>query len=160
MNCSCGNTMNLVFIPDKLNKPKFKWSCSFCKKATIYKQQIQIDFANEDFKSIIDNLKNMSDEEQEKIINEIKSQMVNILKHFIECDKGWHYNTLFKSLIKPYLDNPLVLDFVLKSDVIKATKIKGITGAKIYPELQEKLIKVDSPNIKNYLKNEFKTTVL
>lgn len=53
-----------------------------------------------------------------------------------------------------------MLDFVLKSDVIKATKIKGITGAKIYPELQEKLIKVDSPNIKNYLKNEFKTIAL
>ncbi|MHA7844463.1 MAG: hypothetical protein ACX93I_14185 [Winogradskyella sp.] len=152
--------MNLVFIPDKLNKPKFKWNCSFCKKATIYNQQIHIDFANEDFKSTIDNLKNMSYEEQEKIINEIKSQMVNILNHFIECDKGWHYNAIFKCLIKPYLDNPLVLDFVLKSDVIKATNFKGITGAKIYPELQEKLIKVDSPYIKNYLKHEFKTTGL
>ncbi|MEY8849695.1 hypothetical protein AB9K26_12825 [Psychroserpens sp. XS_ASV72] len=51
---------------------------------------------------------------------------------------GGHYNTFFKNLIKPYLDNPNVLDGVLKSKVIKdKNTIAGNTEAKIYPELMK-----------------------
>lgn len=134
--------------------------CSNCNKIFPHKSQVKIDFISDDFKPIIDSLTNKTIEEREIVINEIKFQMVNILKHFIECDKGWHYNSMFKSLIKPYLDNPLVLDFVLKSDAIKGNKISGISGTKVYPELLERLKKVDSIKIRNYLKKEFKTTVL
>ena len=132
-----------------------KLEFSINKQNTPYKPQIEIDFANDDFKPIINSLTNKTKEEREIVINEIKSQMVNILKHFIECDKGWHYNTMFKSLIKPHLDNPLVLDFVLKSDAIKGNEIIGSSGTKIYPELIDSLNKVNDIKIKEYLKQEF-----
>ncbi|WP_338359833.1 hypothetical protein [Yeosuana marina] len=114
-----------------------------------------MDLINNDFMPLISSLDSKPIQEQKVIIKEIKSQMVNILKHFIECDKGWHYNAIFKSLIKPYLDNPLVLDFVLKSHAIKGNEISGNSGAKIYAELLRRLEQVDSPKIKNYLKKEF-----
>ena len=155
MLCTCGHKMQLVFGANKLNDPMFNWHCPNCNKITLHKSQIEIDFVNDDFKSIVESLINKMIAERETIINEIKSQMVNILKHFIECDKGWHYNAMFKSLIKPYLDNPLVLDFVLKSDAIKGNEITGNSGAKIYPELLDSLKKVDDIKIKEYLKQEF-----
>lgn len=155
MLCTCGHKKQLEFSINKLNEPIFNWNCSYCNKITPHKPQIEIDFANDDFKPIIDSLTNKTIAERETVISEIKSQMVNILKHFIECDKGWHYNVMFKSLIKSYLDNPLVLDFVLKSDTIKGNEINGISGAKIYPELLRRLAQVDSSKIKNYLKQEF-----
>ena len=160
MLCTCGHKKQLEFSINKLNEPMFNWNCSYCNKITPHEPQIEIDFANDDFKPIIDSLTNKTIAERETVISEIKSQMVNILKHFIECDKGWHYNTLFKSLLKPYLDNPLVLDFVLKSKAIRGNEINGNSGAKIYPELLRRLEQVDSPKIKNYLKTEFKTTAI
>ena len=96
--------------------------------------------------------------EQNKIVTEIKVQMIQILEHFIGCTWGAHYMTMFDELIKPYLTDSSTLDHVLRGDRIKETKgniIRGKTGAKIYPELYDCLISVNNPDIKIYLKTEF-----
>lgn len=81
-----------------------------------------------------------------------------VLKHYVECNRGYHYNSIFEKVIKPYFDSVEVLDSVLRSEVIKnkSNVVIGQTGAKIFPELLDKLLLVDSENIKSYLKNEFK----
>lgn len=115
-----------------------------------------MDLINNDFMPLINSLDSMSLKERKVIIKAIKSQMRNILKHFIECTWGSHYNAVFENLIKPYLDNPQTLDSVLKSEVIKdKNTIIGKTGAKIFPELMNYLKRVDSPKIQVYLRQEF-----
>ena len=81
-----------------------------------------------------------------------------VLKHYIECNRGYHYNLIFEKVIKPYFDSLEVLESVLRSELIKnkSNVLIGQTGAKIFPELLDKLLLVDSENIKSYLKNEFK----
>lgn len=94
-----------------------------------------------------------------KIVLEIKVQMIGIMEHFISCTWAAHFDTMLEELIKPYLADVSTLDYVLKGDSIKESKgnvIRGETGAKIFPELYFCLSKVQSPNIKNYLKKEFK----
>lgn len=148
--------MQLEFVNDKQSQPLFNWTCKDCNEISSYESEIDIDFTKHDFKPLLDSLTSKSIKEQEKVVTEIKSQMVYILKHFIECTWGSHYNTVFKKLIKPYLDNPLVLDYVLKSEIIKDKNIViGKTGAKAYPELMNYLKRVDSPKIHEYLKQEF-----
>ncbi|MEZ4801298.1 MAG: hypothetical protein R2797_00895 [Gelidibacter sp.] len=115
-----------------------------------------MDFINYDFMPLINSLDSKSIKERKAIVSEIKSQMKHIFRHFIECNWGSHYNTIFKSLIKPYLDNPQTLDVVLKSEIIKdKNTVVGRTGAKIFPELMNYLKRVDSPKIHEYLKQEF-----
>lgn len=84
--------------------------------------------------------------------------MHSILEHFIQCNRGYHYNSIFDNFIKSEFDSVEVLDCVLRSSIIKnkSNVITGQTGAKIYPELFNKLLSIDSVEIKNYLSNEFK----
>lgn len=88
----------------------------------------------------------------------IIDKMHLILEHYIQCNRGYHYNSIFEKIIKPYFDSIEVLESVLKSSMIKNKQniIIGQTGAKIFPELLNKLLLVESENIKFYLKNEFK----
>lgn len=88
----------------------------------------------------------------------MREDLKSILIHYIECNRGYHYNSIFEKVIKPYFDSVEVLDSVLRSEVIKNKShvVIGQTGAKIFPELLDKLMLVDSENIKSYLKNEFK----
>ena len=84
--------------------------------------------------------------------------MPEIIKHFIECLRGACYNTLFDRVIKKYLDDEKVLDFILRDNIIQdfpQRNIVGVTGAKIYPELLNRLKEVESKKIKEYLQNEF-----
>jgi hypothetical protein len=149
--------MQLEFLVED-NRPVFHWKCSKCGKSIPYISEIDIDFTKDDFKPLVDSMSDKTPVEQEAIRNEIKVQMVDILQHFIECGRASHYNELFKSLIKPYLDNTSVLDYVLKSGLVKNDKvIIGSTRAKIFPELLDYLMSVDSPKITTYLKEEFKT---
>jgi hypothetical protein len=116
-----------------------------------------IDFIEGDISKIVTVLATKPAIEQEPIVNEIKSQMVGILKHFIGCTWGAHYMTQYYKLIHPYLDNPDVLDFVLKSDVILDRKnvLSGVTGAKVFPLLADMLKGVESQKIKQYMADEF-----
>ncbi|GAB4160019.1 MAG: hypothetical protein Tsb0033_15360 [Winogradskyella sp.] len=145
---------NLPFAKRIFIKQIYNWLCSRFNRFT-HKPKIEIDFNSDDFKPILNSLVNTTTKERKTIVNEIKSQMKHILNHFIECNWGSHYNAVFKNLIKPYLDNPKVLDGVLKSEVIKDKNvIVGNTGAKIFPELMIYLKRVDSPKIQTYLKQE------
>ncbi len=143
----------------------FFWGCStypLCMETQNYVvPENRFDFANNDFMPIINSLTTKPESEKQEIIAEIKVQMIEILRHFIECTWGAHYNTMFDMLIKPYLTDSSTLDYVLKSEIINESKgnvVRGNTGAKIYPELNYYLSNVNSAEIKNYLKKEFATT--
>jgi ssDNA-binding Zn-finger/Zn-ribbon topoisomerase 1 len=140
----------------------FYWGCSSypeCKQTLEYSPpENRFDFSNDDFTSILRTLDQKESFDKEEIENEIKVQMIQILEHFISCTWGAHYNTLFDLIIKPYLTNPSILDYVLKGECVKENRgnvIRGKTGAKIYPELLYYLKKVESDKIQNYLDIEF-----
>ncbi len=90
-------------------------------------------------------------------ISGLKVYMPQILYHYIECSWGACYSSIYAYCLKPYLDSPNVLDYVLRSPVIYCTKDSwvGLTGAMIYPELFEYLSGVDSPMIRQYLRENF-----
>jgi hypothetical protein len=147
------------------NKGSFFWGCSsqsLCLNTKKYKvPENRFDFSNNNFMLILNSLSTKSDSEREEILAEINVQMIDILIHFIQCDWGSHYNTLFEMLIKPYLTDPNTLDFVLRSEIINEAKgniMRGNTGAKIFFELYYYLYNVNSKEIKNYLQKEFVNT--
>lgn len=165
MICKCGSNMVLRLAQKGQFKGSFFWDCTaypLCSNIQNYVvPENRFDFANNDFMPIIRSLNSQGDNEKQEIIAEIKVQMIEILKHFIECTWGAHYNTMFDMLIKPFLTDPKILDLVLRSEIINESKgnvIYGITGAKIYPELNDYLSKVNSSEIKQYLFVEFPTT--
>jgi ssDNA-binding Zn-finger/Zn-ribbon topoisomerase 1 len=165
MICRCGNNMVLRLIRRGELQGSFFWGCStypLCMKTQNYVvPENRFDFANNDFMPIIKSLTAKPESEKQEIIVEIKVQMIEILKHFIVCTWGAHYNTMFDMLIKPYLTDPNTLDYILRSEIINESKgnvVRGTTGAKIYPELNYYLNNVNSMEIKNYLKKEFATT--
>jgi ssDNA-binding Zn-finger/Zn-ribbon topoisomerase 1 len=162
MICSCGNNMVLRLVRKGERQGTFFWGCSkypLCMNTQNYLvPENRFDFANNDFMPIINSLVAKPELEKQEIIAEIKVQMIEILKHFIECTWGAHYNTMFDMLIKPYLTDPSTLDYVLKTEIINESKgnvILGTNGAKIYPELKYYLSNVNSMDIKNYLKSNF-----
>lgn len=165
MNCTnCGNRTWLKFNSSGINQGQFIWCCSDypkCKNEFLYEPPIdRFNFANNDFTLIISSLEELEFNEKIKIKTEIKAQMIEILKHFIECTWGAHYDTLFDKIIKPYLDNPYVLDYVLKSETVGNVGLVGMTGAKIYPDLMTYLRRVDSEKIQKYLDNEFRNITI
>ena len=144
MNClNCNN--KLIF---NLLKGNYNSFCNFC----FYENTI--DSNNKlSVSQMIDHADNLKIEE-----NKIKFQIREMLEHFIECGSAACYNTLFNSVIQKYLDDENVLDYVLKSEIISnypERSFSGKTGAKIYPELYDYLIKIESVNIQNYLASEF-----
>jgi len=88
----------------------------------------------------------------------VKFNMPGYLTHFIECSWGAHYQTLFKDFITLYLDDLNVLKMILSSDVICPAKNNVVTsknGYKIFLGLYQYLMKVHSPDIRNFLRLEF-----
>lgn len=144
----CKNTLSTRFNSLGPNKGKFSLHCSICKSEFI--QEIK----NEpDIPEIIRSVEEIQPDDIY-----IKVQMPEIIKHFIECGWGACYNTLFDRVIKKYLDDEKVLDFILRDNIIRdfpQRNIVGVTGAKIYPELLNRLKEVESKKIKEYLQNEF-----
>jgi len=70
---------------------------------------------------------------------------------------------LFDKIIKPFLSDQSVLDYVLKGKTIKNSKgnvVEGNTGAKIYPELMHYLRMVENVKIQEYLSGEFNNYTL
>jgi hypothetical protein len=108
-----------------------------------------------DHRMILEELRQSKSEME--IIQFIKSNMEPILVHYIGCTWGACYNTKFRELIKPYLDNVLLLDRILRSDVIKdkGNVQKGRSGARIFDSLLSQLRQCDSKEIREYLKEEF-----
>lgn len=161
---NCKSSCRLKFNAKKTKCEQFTWVCSNNPACSAEFPYIipsdRFDYANNDFTKTINTFNNISMEKRTEIESEIKVQMVEILNHFIECTWGAHYNTLFDRIIKVYLDDPTVLDFVLKSEVIKKDIINGKSGAKMFPMLFEYLKTVNSQRIQNYLDDEFDNYLL
>lgn len=86
-----------------------------------------------------------------------KVYMAQILYHFIECSWGGCYNSLYFNILVPYLDSPVIVDYVLRSSIVhdETDARIGKTGAKIYPELHGRLQGVKSARIHEYLYENF-----
>lgn len=100
---------------------------------------------------------NRSDSEYRLVVTAIKHNMGNYLAHFIECDWGAHYNSLYNDFILNFLDDLNVLKTVLKSEVIKEKDnvVVSQNGYKMYPELCEKLYDVHNQEVKDFLMKEY-----
>ena len=94
---------------------------------------------------------------EENIAPFIRSRMEGILIDYIDCSRGVCYNSKFKELIQPYLNDQELLDKILRSEAIKDKHnvITGKTGAMIFPELLHQLNQCNSTGIRNYLNKEF-----
>jgi hypothetical protein len=162
MTCTCGSEMLLKLERNTLDGYQFVWYCSkypICERTLQYKTPEQrFDYANDDFMPIFDTLETKSNTQIEEIVAEIQTQMIDILNHFIECTWGAHYNTIYDKLIQPYLADSNTLDYFLRSEIIDESKgniVIGKTGAKIFPDLYKRLIRVQSREVRSYLKSEF-----
>jgi len=113
------------------------------------------DIALDDHQQVLTELQKIIGEEN--IIPFIRSRMEGILIHYIECTWGACYNAKFKELIQSYLNDPELLDKVLRSEVIKDKPgtITGKSGARIFPDLLYELRKCKASVIRNYLNKEF-----
>jgi hypothetical protein len=90
-------------------------------------------------------------------ISTAKVFMAQILYHFIKCTWGGCYNALYTNVLIPHLDAPDILDYVLRSSVIRdgpGVQV-GKSGARLYPELRSRLQTVISPRIRSYLSENF-----
>lgn len=98
------------------------------------------------------------DEEGEAAVETaIRLAMGPILRHCIVCDWGACYNTKFKELVWPYLDDVRLLDELLRSEIIRPTGdlLVGRTGARIFPELLQMLSRCEAGTVRRYLDAEF-----
>ena len=161
MKCNCGSDMRLVFYTSK-DGYRFFWGCNEhpnCRSTKDYNTEgVKLNIAENETMTAIEILKNGSEQEKIALINEVKVQMVEILNHFIDCTWGAHYMTLLNEIIIPYLDDPSVLQYVLKGTMIKDYKANvflGKSGAKMYEELYYCLKRVHSQEIKDYLTQDF-----
>lgn len=101
--------------------------------------------------------KNRESREYKLVITAIKYNMGNYLAHYIECSSGAHYNTLYKDFILNFLDDLNILKIVLKSDVIKEKDnvIVSKNAYKIFWDLFKKLMNINCPEIRKFLRLEF-----
>lgn len=83
--------------------------------------------------------------------------MAQILYHFIECGRGGCYNSLYSNVLVPHLDAPEVVDYVLRSPIVRnSPEVQNAkSGAKLYPELGHRLRGVASSRIQAYLNEHF-----
>jgi hypothetical protein len=90
-------------------------------------------------------------------VSGVRVYMPQLLYHFIECTWGACYNYLYLYCIAPYLDAPEVVDYVLRTPVVRASPgtRRGSTGAHLYGELHERLRQVSCPKIDDYLRRTF-----
>ncbi len=94
---------------------------------------------------------------EDAAIKMIQDNMERIILHYIECTLGACYTTKFRELIQPYFNDSMLLDKILRSEVIKnkGNIIEGKTGARIYKDLYWELLECKDPFIAEYLKTEF-----
>ncbi|MDA0912221.1 MAG: hypothetical protein O2818_00760 [Bacteroidetes bacterium] len=80
-----------------------------------------------------------------------------IWKHAIQCNLGSCYNTLFETFILPEFNAPMLLDAILRGEVIldRPNVIRGRTGARAYRSLLERIQECAYETIKLYVVQEF-----
>ncbi len=92
-----------------------------------------------------------------KLVAGVKVYMPQILYHFIECTWGGCFNSIYKNCLVPHLDSPEVVDYVLRTPVVKPCDdlLVGDNGARVYGELMSRLQGISSLAIADYLSREF-----
>ena len=89
-------------------------------------------------------------------INSLKISMLPLLTHFLSCEWGACYNTMFDKAIKPYFDDIEILKFFLKQDIIfKSGTYKNRNGYFMYDELGRYLSRIKNSGVKYFVENEF-----
>jgi len=76
-----------------------------------------------------------------------------ILIHFIDCHTPGCYMQIYNKFLVPYFDNVPVLDYVLRTPIVRGEEIlkDGIRQPKMYPQLFSYLKGLKSLKIQDYL---------
>ena len=88
-------------------------------------------------------------------ISILKINMLDILSEFVECTWGAHYTTVFDYILKPHLDNLVILKFFLRSTNSIKDEYNNPHGYKMFGELRYKLLEIDNIEIKEFVYSEF-----
>jgi hypothetical protein len=91
---------------------------------------------------------------QAEHVSGAKVYMPFLLYHFISCGWGPCYMSLYNHVIVPHLDSVEVLDYVLRSRVVTDPAVSD-QQPKMYGELYEFLMQVESKPIHQYLFSQF-----
>lgn len=90
------------------------------------------------------------------LITAVRYNMAKYLAHFITCDWGAHYNTLFNDFIIKHLNDLNALKIVLRSDIIEpGNSITSTNGYKMFWELYGRLITIPDKPVQSFLRLEF-----
>ena len=90
-------------------------------------------------------------------INASKISMLSFFTHFLTCNWGACYHTIFNQAIKPYFDDVEVLKFLLKQyKFFKPGTYRNRNGYFMYPELDRYLLRINNSKIKDFVRNEFR----
>jgi hypothetical protein len=92
----------------------------------------------------------------------IKIAMPMLLEHFIGCNLGRCWTAIYSRFIRPYLDNPTLLQETLLSGLLdqnKGNTISSDSGTPIFYDLFVLLYNVESADIRSYLEQDFPSYV-
>jgi len=141
-------------------KGDFFWGCSSfpcCRDIQPYERdENMIDYLNDPgcHQDHIKSIQLMDKKDRFREIVNIKGQMLDILSHAIGCRLGGHVQFLHDYLIKDYLNNPKVLDYVV--NVLKVEPVGWIIEQEwaMSRIFWENIRKVKSSNIQKYLRRK------
>jgi hypothetical protein len=111
-------------------------------------------------KAIVSAYKGDDERKTKLLTTAIRLNIASYLSHFISCGWNAHYQTLFKDFIVLYLDDLNAVKMVLSSDVIRPDKdniVISKTGHRMFWELYKYLMRIHSPEIRDFLRLEFPT---
>lgn len=148
---NCKNILDLSYVSKKCSNPL----CGFNFKGL---KPLLDKNDSELHKELIQAYKGDNDHKVKLLATAVKFNIGEYLSHFIACQWGAHYQTIFKDFIILYLDDLNILKQVLKSDVIKQEKdniVISQNGYKMFWELYKYLMRVHSPDIRKFLQLEF-----
>lgn len=163
MNCpNCKSMLFLKFNPYGEKRGQFFWNCSnstTCNYSDIFIPKFKQIFQTKGFGYIIgEKLKNLSGQDKEDLILEIRGQMLNILEHYVTCRIGYCYSSIFRYILIDYLEDVIVLEYFLKSNSIKDGPLPiciSKNGVKIFYDLFYDFMLVKSVSVKIFLQKEF-----
>lgn len=147
----CLNVLGLSFISTNCPNP----ICSFDFKGLAGNLDKTTDQLIQD---LLTARKEGNDREVKLLATAARFGIAKHLIHFITCKWGTCYNSLFKFLIIPYLDDINSLKIVLSSNMIIPSKGNAViskNGYKIFWDLYEHLMRVRSQTIRGFLRVEF-----
>lgn len=148
---SCGNILNMSFVNVACPNPL----CGF--NFAGLQPLLDIDETSL-HKELLRAYSDKNEARTNLLATAIRFNICQYLSHFVVCNWGSHYNTLFKDFIILYLDDLNVVKMVLSSDVIKTNKdniVISKNGYRVFWSLYEYLMKVHNQPIRDFLRFEF-----